>query len=177
MTDYVNFVKAVESTSWHQPNERLLHGVMGLCTEIAEIIECDNNDHALEEMGDIFWYLALSHDALGLEFEPILMLNEDDSFEVRGEAPFDSWHIYATDLLDMVKKQIFYGRAIDLDKAKHSLFMLHLTITIGCLQAGMDLEEIIERNVKKLKTRYPGKFSEEAAINRDVKAEYAAMNG
>ena len=115
---YTDFVKTVESTSWHQPNERLLHAAMGLCTETAELFEIDNEQHQLEELGDICWYLALGLDAIGHSFEAVPLLETEDFLnKVRGEDPGQALVIYSSDLLDMVKKQVFYGREIDATKA------------------------------------------------------------
>jgi len=36
---------------------------------------------------------------------------------------------------------------------------------------GTDLETIARTNIEKLRTRYPGKFTAEAALNRDLEAE------
>lgn len=176
---YTDFVKSVESTSWHQPNERLLHAAMGLCTESAELIETDGDQHEIEELGDVCWYLALGFDALGADFDNAPILDEDKFLEaVRGEHSLDSLVLYSTDLLDLVKKQIFYGRVIDNERAINTLVMLKNIIHYGLLFAdgGITLQDVIDANVKKLRARFPDKFSEDAANNRDVKEEYAAMS-
>lgn len=38
-------------------------------------------------------------------------------------------------------------------------------------------EETMEANIKKLRARYPNKFTEEDAINRDLEKERAALDG
>lgn len=57
------------------------HGVMGLVTESAEIMDAIKQAriynkpldqiNLIEEMGDVMWYLAIMADALGVEFEEI----------------------------------------------------------------------------------------------------------
>lgn len=173
---YVEFVKKVESTSWHQPNERLLHAAMGLCTEVGELFEVESEQHLIEEVGDVFWYLALAHDALGLDFERDEIEIDLDTWNPRGESPIESLSIYTTDLLDMVKKQVFYGRPIDLQKAELTLFTLKAVLKAALIMEDIDPKAVLQANVNKLTTRYPEKFTEEAANNRDVKAEYAAMS-
>ena len=44
-------------------------------------------------------------------------------------------------------------------------------------ELGADWDEIRERNIAKLKARYPDKFSSESAINRDVKVERKILEG
>lgn len=173
---YVEFIRKVESTSWHQPNQRLLHAAMGLCTEVGELFEIESDEHMVEEMGDVFWYLALAHDAVGLDFDAVEIDHDFTDFEPRGETPLDTFTIYATELLDMVKKQIFYGRAIDMKRVELTLFTLKMAISFALDEQGIKVIDILQANVNKLSTRYPEKFTEDAAINRDVKAEYAAMS-
>lgn len=173
---YVEFVKKVESTSWHQPNERLLHAAMGLCTEVGELFEVESEQHLIEEVGDVYWYLALAHDALGLDFERYEIEIDLDTWNPRGESPIESLSIYTTDLLDMVKKQVFYGRPIDLQKAELTLFTLKAVLKAALIMEDIDPKAVLQANINKLTTRYPEKFTEEAANNRDVKAEYAAMS-
>lgn len=180
---YTEFVKSVESTSWHQPEPRLLHAAMGLVTESAEIITSESDQHTVEELGDVMWYVTLGLDALGHSFEEVPILSEEEFLElVPGDAAIDSLVIVAADILDLVKKSVFYGREI-----KHetivSLFYLMKNIAHYGLLFSPDfennpviLDDVIEANVKKLRARFPEKFSEDAANNRDVKAEYAAMS-
>jgi NTP pyrophosphatase (non-canonical NTP hydrolase) len=179
MNTYTDFVKTVESTSWHQPNERLLHAAMGLCTESAETFECTDQQHSLEELGDVCWYIALGLDAIGRSWEDAPILTEAVFLDmVRGEDAAVSLTLHSTDILDMVKKAVFYGKAIDQDKLYDSFVMVKNVISYGMIFSGMPytLDEVVNANVKKLTARYPGKFTEEAAVNRDVKEEYAAMS-
>jgi NTP pyrophosphatase (non-canonical NTP hydrolase) len=179
MTDYMNFVKSVESTSWHQPNERLLHAAMGLVTEIGELYEVESEEHELEEIGDVLWYLALAHDVFEMDWNEEFLIDWAVNY-IRGDNPLESLSIYSSELLDLVKKQIFYGKPIDLDYARVIVAFMKMVIEVGTNEnesCPFTFQQVLEANVNKLKTRYPEKFTEEAAVNRDVKAEYAAMNG
>jgi hypothetical protein len=40
---------------------------------------------------------------------------------------------------------------------------------------GVKIEDAMERNINKLKIRYPGKFSKENALNRNIEAEQKAL--
>lgn len=178
MTDYVDFVKSVESTSWHQPNERLLHAAMGLVTETGELYELESEEHELEELGDICWYLALAYDVLDMDWDADQIIDDEVEMLLRGANPLESLSIYSSDLLDMVKKQIFYGKPIDILAAQSTVAAMRIAVVLGT--SGNEaspymFEEVLDANMKKLKKRYPEKFTEDAAINRDVKAEYEAM--
>lgn len=176
--NYTDFVKTVESHSWHEPPQRLLHAAMGLVTEVGEIYEINGETHLLEEVGDICWYLALGLDALGVNWDEVEILPEDDFIKaVRGETVDQTRVILASELLDMLKKFIFYGREISTEKALATLVMLKNALHWGLVysEANFSLEDVTEANMKKLKARYPDKFTEQAANDRDVNAEYDAM--
>lgn len=179
MTNYTQFVLSVESHSWHDPNQRLLHAAMGLCTETGELFDLKDAQHAIEEIGDVCWYLALAFDAIGESFEDTTVLDMDTfASEVRGESFEVSMVIYTTEVLDLLKKSIFYGRAIDHEKLFSTLAMIKSILWHGVANTplGVTFDEVLDVNVAKLKKRYPEKFTEEAANNRDVKEEYAAMS-
>lgn len=177
--NYVDFVKSVESTSWHQPNERLLHAAMGLVTETGELFELESEEHELEELGDICWYLALAYDVLDMDWGIDLTIDDEVEMLLRGDNPLESLSIYSSELLDMVKKQIFYGKPINTLAAQSAVAAMRIALIVGT--NGNDaspytFQQVLDANVRKLKKRYPEKFTEEAAINRDVKAEYEAMS-
>lgn len=78
------------------------------------------------------------------------------------------------EILDNLKKFLAYGRPVDkaniLEEAGDLLFYLtKLLDTIG-----HTIEDARVSNVAKLKTRYPGGFTEHSALNRNKDAERAA---
>jgi NTP pyrophosphatase (non-canonical NTP hydrolase) len=48
-------------------------------------------------------------------------------------------------------------------------------IGVFCKKNNLNLEEIMETNIKKLAARYPDKFTQKAAINRNLDAERAIL--
>ena len=79
------------------------------------------------------------------------------------------------ELLDMIKKHIFYGAAIDIPNAKEEVGDIewYAAIAIDVLKTTMD--EVLTANISKLRTRYPEKFNEFDALNRDLKKERAII--
>ena len=77
----------------------------------------------------------------------------------------------AGEFLDMLKKHIFYGKPMDFVNAKEEVGdqMWYAGLAIDVLQTTFD--EVLTVNIEKLKARYPEKFTEEAAINRNLNAE------
>ena len=72
---------------------------------------------------------------------------------------------------DVVKKSLFYGRTLDKTNAIEELGDILWYINIACDVLDVTMEEVMERNINKLKVRYPKQFSQEAEQNRDLEKE------
>lgn len=65
--------------------KRLLHAGIGISTESGEFLDALKKHifygkeldrvNLKEELGDLFWYIAIACDELGIEFEPIMARN------------------------------------------------------------------------------------------------------
>ena len=91
--DYIQNAIRTESTDFTSMNtrlnedgtKRLLHAGIGLSTEAGEFLDALKKHifygkeldrvNLKEEMGDLFWYLAIACDELGVEFEPLMETN------------------------------------------------------------------------------------------------------
>ncbi|WP_222875371.1 MazG nucleotide pyrophosphohydrolase domain-containing protein [Terrihabitans soli] len=101
-----------ENASYAPVDFNVLHGVVGIDTEAAELVELlataiqtgepIDSGRVVDESGDLLWYLAILFDAVGINFE-----------------------------------------------------------------------EVMEKNIQKLRVRYPEKFSEHLALNRNEAQETA----
>lgn len=77
----------------------------------------------------------------------------------------------AAEAMDMLKKHFIYGKPFDPinlleevgDKQWYCALMLHAL--------GFDFKEAMQRNIDKLRARYPEKFTEEKALQRDLDEE------
>lgn len=81
MKDYVQLATRTESAifSISEQKQRLLHGAIGLSTESGELLDALKKaiyygreldiQNLKEELGDIFWYLAILSDELDYPFE------------------------------------------------------------------------------------------------------------
>jgi NTP pyrophosphatase (non-canonical NTP hydrolase) len=79
------------------------------------------------------------------------------------------------ELVDGFKKDMAYNVPIDDVNLKEEIGDLMWYIAGLCNVNGFDLDNILEANIAKLKTRYPDKFTEEAAINRDLDKERSVL--
>ena len=84
------------------------------------------------------------------------------------------------ELLDMVKKHVFYGKPLDWVNLEEELGDSNWYQSVAIHTAKMagyvtSLEIICNKNIAKLKARYGGKFSEAAAQERDLDNERALL--
>lgn len=77
----------------------------------------------------------------------------------------------AAEISDVFKKFIAYKKPIDWVNVQEELGDLMFYIVNMCNINGWDLRDILQTNIDKLKLRFPEKFSEEKAINRNLEAE------
>lgn len=75
------------------------------------------------------------------------------------------------ELNDAVKRNIFYGKELDLVNLEEEFGDILWYYMLGMSSLDLDFEKIINKNVEKLRARYGNSFSEDKAINRDLKIE------
>jgi len=76
---------------------------------------------------------------------------------------------------DELKKYEIYGKNLDETNLIEELGDLMWYVAIACDAVGVSLEEVMEKNIAKLKARYGEKFNEEGALNRNLENERALL--
>lgn len=75
------------------------------------------------------------------------------------------------ELSDCFKKHMAYNKPIDWANVREEVGDLMFYIASFCRINNLNLQNIIDTNVKKLESRYPEKFTQEKAINRNTERE------
>jgi len=75
------------------------------------------------------------------------------------------------ELVDPFKKFMAYRKMIDFVNVQEELGDLMWYVANFCRINNFDLEKIMDNNIAKLRARYPEKFTEENAINRNLEKE------
>jgi NTP pyrophosphatase (non-canonical NTP hydrolase) len=81
----------------------------------------------------------------------------------------------AGELMDQIKKAKIYNKELDTFNLMEEAGDLMWYLALLSDELKVSFEEIWETNVKKLKVRYPEKYSDEKALNRDLKNERAVL--
>lgn len=75
------------------------------------------------------------------------------------------------ELADSFKKSLAYDKPIDWPNVQEEIGDLMWYIVNFCTLNNIDIEKVLDNNVKKLRARYGEKFSSEKAITRDLERE------
>jgi hypothetical protein len=162
---------AVAGRFSHSRIARLVHAAFGLTSELIEIQNCQDQvcldlANLREEIGDMYWYIALGISALDqpLPFPEV----SDDDYDY---TTFSKFVGVISTISDEIKRHLFYGKELDFS----ALLVLFLRakdyLDHYCNMEGISSKEAMEKNIAKLKVRYPDKFTEELALDRDLENE------
>lgn len=81
----------------------------------------------------------------------------------------------AAEFTDALKRHIFYGKELDKVNLKEELGDMLYYVAMACNVMEIDFESVMQTNIDKLSARYPDKFTEELAENRDLDKERAIL--
>jgi len=144
------------------------HMVIGMLTEVEEMKEGVANTDKVnirEEHGDCNWYIANTCNIYGLNFKT---LNEKSLKE-------DFTRFSLGPLADLHKKELAYGKDMDRSLLEQELVKFIKFLTLIAASYDFEYEDSLKININKLYKRYPEKFSNEAALNRDLDEEYKTL--
>ena len=76
----------------------------------------------------------------------------------------------AGEFADAVKKYLVYDRELDRDNALEEIGDVLWFCALACTTLGVDLGQVAQQNINKLKQRYPDKYADDLAFKRLDKA-------
>lgn len=150
--------------------EDVLHATMGMVGEIGEYGELGihQRDQRIGEIGDCFWYAAVLAHSLN---RPFSLVMEDAHLD---HVPWIDTVIAACRLTDIVKKSWFYGKELPYVEVLKELVTYCSGLRNLCREMEVTVREVQDINIKKLRARYPDKYEDHLAINRDYERESLA---
>lgn len=174
--NYKELAEKTLSTEFHcgKKEELLLHAVVGIITELEELINWSDDVNKGEEVADIFWYISILDRELNLNLsiseKEYLSISDDKHKKSNNDLILESYK-KSSILLDSLKKKLYYNKQIDFDKFSKTSKELFKTISSFCDSNKIEISEILDKNIAKLKARYGDKFSSDKAINRNINIE------
>lgn len=79
--------------------------------------------------------------------------------------------------MDALKKYLIYGKPMDYVNLEEEIGDLFWYCAILADACGFTFESSMEKNIAKLKARYPNKFTEFDALNRNLEKERKILGG
>lgn len=165
-------------------NIRLLHGAIGLASELAEMREMVSGKeldavNLKEEAGDMFWYMGIMVDELKVNPESVfsdglissLGIKDPDTQKDMLSNAVDNMTKNIGNAVDLLKKAVIYGKPLDEAKLVSRLSALDHNISEALYLFGIKPSDARARNIEKLRARYGEKFSAADALERDLAKE------
>ena len=178
---YEGFVKALFNRSGDLSKD-FTHAVLGIITECQEYLTATDEVNAIEEAGDLAFYLTALKQVLD-DFSPTNEAEHSDLVDAAVQrlvsTDAESMDIYV-EWLDVAKRWVGYGKAPTMSTTQllaEASALMNLIIMQG-MAGDTEMHVILLANVDKLLKRYNGmKFDAERAVNRDLAAERRVLEG
>jgi hypothetical protein len=140
----------------------MAHACFGIVTELHELSLSRSHENTVEEIGDCLFYVQGFCIAVGIELKDLWNIKragKSTSLSLCGE------------LLDLCKKAIFYNKDFDTESSMECIIDIVDFLRDEATKVGVTLEYCIRENMRKLTTRYPTGYSDQAAQARADKKE------
>ncbi len=150
----------------------LSHMILGMVSELEELDESLITKDIVntgEEVADIYWYLMnyISFRELDIKLEQ----SNNNNYRLDSQTLLLGLSMTISKLSDLTKKYIAYSRYINSNKEVELILEVDKYLQAILLRKGLDLGNILQNNIDKLKIRFPEKFSESEANNRNLTEE------
>lgn len=191
LVDYHN--AAIRTAKWFPSiQENIEHAALGLVTEIGEFativkrvtiygkpMTAEMREHALEELGDCYWYLPLAAHAMGATLERVVA-ERADNFD---EMPELSLKHSCITLAGIGGTFSAYSAAIsiqgqtdEISELKPIIALLFMCPDQCCRTLDADPMDVRSANIAKLRLRFPDADTDAAAEARADKGGLDARN-
>jgi len=152
-------------------DDNIIHAAIGIATEIGELKEAFDDINRKEELGDIYWYMAILWREFELDWKSPYIEKSEETIEFLAYTEcLNSLDFLSKQLLDQAKRVKFYKMSLN----KFNTDIIHhisVRLTHILVKSDFNFESILEVNINKLKARFPLKFNSSDALNRDLNKE------
>jgi NTP pyrophosphatase (non-canonical NTP hydrolase) len=159
------------------------HMIYGMFSEYNELIEATDDVNRAEELTDILWYFSNYCNITGIDLAALNDFVYPQFFIRNNREVVTRLFIYISKLTDIEKKELAYGKKVDENKRLLLVNDIFKSLNDAYADFGIDPNESMQRNIDKLKARYPMNFTDDYtgwqafALNRDLDKERAILEG
>ena len=159
---------------------RLLHAQLGLCTEFTEFHDAKTRVNAIEELGDMIWYLALIDNTISVaSLQSLVQENSQFDYDISQYVSASHW---IAEMADVLKRCIYYSEPFNEANKKGIIPSKRFEVAYWGVIRWMEdiisdqsfpsMGELMHMNIEKLSKRFSDlKFTQDAVLNRDVENE------
>lgn len=164
--------------------ENMAHAALGVITEVGEFttevkrhtiyskpLDDQMSGHMIEELGDLMWYIALGTHSVGLTLQGAYDM-DDDKHPATGNETFAQLS-FGLSMVSMVIAGVALACEADEDDVRKDIreIAVMFSATMQIIDSianrlGVTIGELMERNIAKLRLRFPEKYSDDAAEAR-----------
>lgn len=160
--------------------KNIAHMEMGIITEVGEIVDPFKKHFAYgkdidivnvgEEIADLSWYLS---NKTTLDRKKLVINNFTEEEAIKNFGAEESMESSEEDKYDLVVSIVVEVQKGTIYNAGHykSPQACFEALSLACSLLGLSYFEQLDKNIRKLKARFPDKFDADKAINRDLEAE------
>lgn len=147
------------------------HMSLGITSELGELFLAGENEdtvNIIEEHGDLNWFVAGICKIYNFGFTELY--NEAMTIKEDQEVPKEAF-TSVFGIADLSKGLLAYGKPVDRKKLKSLLVKFFIFLKAISIEEDFDYLHSLQKNIEKLKARFPDKFDADKAINRDTDNE------
>ncbi len=166
----------------------LIHAILGIQTQSAQLLQAAKKDrideiNVAEQIGDICWYLAIAYAHFGTVMNDNYYVQPKISqayLNTQINERVANLNILSGKLIDILKRSMYYGKGKETPSIKNIESIID-EVWIQCVNLasdiGYNIDDIMNTNINKLKTRFPDKFSTQNVFNRNLQAQRTVLGG
>ena len=167
--DYKHFVakKAAPTQPLNENQFAILHGALGLATEVLELTMARSRSHTIEEGGDLLFYFEYTSQVLEMDLPTEAVKFQTNSNMIA----IDELQVSIEEFISCVKKHVIYG--VDQGNELYCTFNTAWRCYRQYIHAcNLTIPVLVQANVDKLNQRYVDSFTpEESEQRRDKDGE------
>lgn len=151
------------------------HMIYGMNSEFNEIMDAKDSVNLSEEYTDILWYLSNYCNFTGIDMTRFTF-SASKPYHTRGNYFL---HLVSeiSKLTNLEKRELAYKKMVNPTERLDVVSSIFIALNDCFCVAGLNPHDAMEKNINKLKARYPEKFTEELALNRDLQTERKVLEG
>jgi hypothetical protein len=161
----------------------IAHMIMGMNSEFNELYDATDDVNRGEELTDYNWYLNNYATLRGVDIWRITEFHPSDYYKLLKKDDYiEQLQVSVSKLTDLEKKHLAYKREITQLQIIDAIVDVAERLNDCYVYFNLNAEDCMQKNIDKLKARFPEKFAEgydwrHDANNRDLEKERKILEG